>query len=161
MGSRQVVEKVVFMISDDAPNDSDDVEMPAFLRELNPVVAAVYCAWISTGLMANGGLFHLYETCCAEMIQRAAYGFRLLSKPDVACALELSCRAFVNNVIPTTESKRREALSEWSDREDANTETPEQQSLAGLESKFDLAGAYDHTEELLRQYRFEFVRCPS
>ena len=32
MGSRQVVEKVVFMISDDAPNDSDDVEMPAFLR---------------------------------------------------------------------------------------------------------------------------------
>lgn len=78
-------------------------------------------------------------------------------KTDVAYALKLSCRAFANNVIPTTESKRHSVMSEWADRGDAGTETPEQQSLAGLDYKFDLADAYDHTEDLLLQYRFEFV----
>ncbi|QIF04732.1 DUF4375 domain-containing protein [Roseimicrobium sp. ORNL1] len=157
MGTRQIVEEVVFAISDDVPDDSNDEEMAVFLQNLNPVVAAVYCAWMSTGHMANGGLFKAYETCCAEMIQRAAYGFRLLGKADVAYAVELSCRAFPSNVIPATRVKRSAGLNAWMDRDDANTETPEQQSLAGLEYKFELADAYDHTDELLRHYRFEFV----
>jgi len=157
MRARQIVEEVVFAISDDAPDYLDDAEMTVFLRSLNPVVAAVYCAWVSTGFMDSGGLFHVYGTCCAEMIQRAAYGFRLLGKDDVACALELSYRAFAGNVIPASQTERSAGLNAWTDREDANTETPEQQSLAGLEYKFDLADTYDHTEKLLRQYRFEFV----
>jgi hypothetical protein len=157
MGARQIVESVVFAISDDAPEYSNDAEMAAFLQGLNPVVAAVFCAWISAGLIANGGLFFVLETCCAEMIQRAAYGFRLLGKADVAYALELSCRAFAGNVIPASQSERSAGLKAWADLEDADSETPEQQSLAGIEYRFDLADSYHHTEELLRQYLFEFV----
>lgn len=159
MEPRQIVEEVVFAISKDAPSYSDDAAMSSFLLKLNPVVAAVFSSWMATGFIENGGLFNIYETCSAEMIQRAAYGFRLLGKADVAIAIDLSSRAFPNCVVPTTESERQTALGEWANRGDANAETEEQQSLAGLDYKFSLTDAYDHTGELLRQYQFEFV-CP-
>lgn len=157
LNSRQIVERVVFAISEDAPDFSDDAQMSGFLVKLNPVLAAVYCAWMSAGFIANGGLFNVYETCCAEMIQRAAYGFRLLGKADVAHALEMSCRAFPNNQIPDSRKQRLAALDDWNVREGRGTESLEQKSLRDLEYKFVIQDTYDHADELLQNYRYEFL----
>src|SRR5437868_4151565 len=86
--SREIIDTVLFRIAEDSPPYTDDVEMNVLFRGLNPVVAAVFSAWMATGFIANGGLFHMFDACCAEMLSRAAHGFRLLGKDDVAYAVE-------------------------------------------------------------------------
>jgi hypothetical protein len=157
MSSREIVDAVLFAIADDAPAYSDDTAMEPFLSHLNPVIAATFSAWMATGFIGNGGLFQIYEACSAGMISRAAHGFRLLGKEDIAYALELSARAFPNAIVPTSADERQYSLELWSERLDSGAETVIDQTLAGLNERFSITDAYDGTDSLIGSFRYEFV----
>jgi hypothetical protein len=158
MTSRQIVDEVLFKIADNAPSYADDEEMTVLLQQLNPVVAAVFSAWMATGFIVNGGLFAILDTCCSEMVARAAHGYRLLGKEDIAYAVELSARAFPMGIIPSSDESRSEMLEERSERLEADKETPVDESLAGLSYAFNLTDVYDCTDRLVERFRYEFVK---
>src|SRR5438034_252882 len=98
LSSREIIDKVLFSIAEDSPPYWDDSAMGIFLQGINPVVAALFSAWMATGFIANSGPFDIYESCSFPMITRAPHGFRLLGKDDVAYAIELSFRGFPGGI---------------------------------------------------------------
>jgi hypothetical protein len=152
MSPFQIVEKVVYAVDEDAPDITDDIAMQPLLASINPVLAAVYSAWMTAGFIAGDGLYSIFECCCADMLCRAPYGFHLLGHDDVARAVAISSRIFPRGAIPLTASKRGRGVEAG----DAKFGLPELE-LGGLDYTFKLPGLFQ-TDALLARYRYEFMR---
>ena len=157
LSSREVIEKVLFSIAKDSPPYWDDLAMGIFLQGVNPVVAAIFSAWMASGFIANGGPFDVYESCSFPMITPAAHGFRLLGKDDVAYAIELSFRAFPGGIVPASHDERLQRLEEFSERFDSCEETAADETISALQYRYNKAEAYDRTDDVLDRFRAEFV----
>lgn len=152
MSSLQIVEEAVFAVDEDASDITNEAVMQPLLTSVNPVLAAVYSAWVSSGFIAGDGLFSIFDCCCAEMLYRAPYGFHLLGCDDIARAVTFSFRFFPRGVIPRTVSKREYELKRGAYKLDM----PEL-NLGGIAYEFELPNLFE-TDALLEAYRYEFVR---
>ena len=152
MSSVQIVEEAVFAVDEDASDITNDAVMQPLLTSVNPVLAAVYSAWFSSGFIAGDGLFSIFDCCCAEMLYRAPYGFHLLGCDDIARAVTFSFRFFPRGVIPKTASKREQEM----ERGAYKLDMPEL-DLSDIAYAFELPEQF-RTDALLEAYRYEFVR---
>ena len=95
-----IVNTVIFRVADDAPSLSDSDAMDEFFDSVLSVQAAAFSAWFSTSFAVVGGMWHIFECCCATMVHKAIEGFELLYAPGPAATLRRACTCFPGGVVP-------------------------------------------------------------
>ncbi len=98
--AERVVEKIVWRIMEDAPDQGDSKEMERFLNGLSAPQAAAYAAWETSNWVVVGGAGHMFEICSAPLIYKAVEAFELLHEPRLADSLRQLCQRFPGGKVP-------------------------------------------------------------
>lgn len=149
-----IVNTVIFRVADDAPSLYDSDAMDEFFDSVLSVQAAAFSAWFATSFAVVGGMWHIFECCCAPMIYKAIEGYDLLYAPGPAATLRRACACFPGGVIPRA-SENVEAFILGD--EDA---FPSPEELR-IEFENDEVEKQLDFEEFLRDHRDCFIICNS
>lgn len=95
-----IINTVIFRVADDAPSLTDSDAMDDFFDSVLSVQAAAFSAWFSASFAVVGGMWHIFECCCAPMVHKAIEGYQLLYEPEAANTLRRACACFPDGVVP-------------------------------------------------------------
>jgi len=95
-----IINAVIFRVAEDAPTLTDSDAMEDFFDSILSVQAAAFSAWFSASFAVVGGMWHIFECCCAPMVYKAIEGYELLYEPGPAQTLRLACARFPGGVVP-------------------------------------------------------------
>ena len=106
----QIVNTVIFRVAEDAPSLTDSDAMDEFFSSILSVQAAAFSAWFSASFAVVGGMWHIFECCCAPMVYKAIEGYELLYEPGPAETLRRACAFFPNAVVPRAHKEVEEFI---------------------------------------------------
>jgi hypothetical protein len=142
-----VINAVIFRVADDAPSLIDSDAMEDFFTSILSVQAAAFSAWFTVNFAVVGGVWHIFECCCAPMVYKAIEGYEMLSEPHPAQCLRRACAKFPGEVVPRSQNDIEKFLSSYDDEGELDFEFEKEKKI----------GAFFDFEKLYREHRDCFV----